>query len=154
MTDKEQRDKEIEEFQEYCKQQYPILQEKEKNFNRSAIKTWKESYEYWHNIRITMLIFNDTITDRKYSMAEYYRDAMRLCVECLEESKNISKEIHKKWYDYFACMNMDFVGEAHCKVGTPYYPTYEYLAEGEEKKIWEEIIELGSQYYELKPENI
>lgn len=154
MTNKELWDEKIEKFEEYCKRQYPILQEKERNFDREGIKTWKESWEYWHNIRIIMLIFYDTISDREFRTVEYYRDAMKLAIECLKESKNISEEIHKKWFEYFSCCSMDFVGEAHCKIGTPYYPKYGKLAEGEEKKVWEEICELGHQYWELSPNKL
>jgi hypothetical protein len=147
----EKQNKELEKYVEYCKEQYPILEEKERTFDRAGIKTWKQSWEYWHNIRITMTIFYDSIHDRGHSMAPYYRDVMKLAIECLTESKNISEEIHERWHDYFATCNMDFVGEANCKIGTPYFPKFEELAVGEEKKIWEEIVELGNQYWDLMP---
>ena len=46
---------------------------------------------------------------------------------------------------------MDTVGEAHCKIGTKYYPQYGALAVGEEKKQYEEIIELGHKFWDLYP---
>ena len=159
MTDQEKKEiiekqnKEIEEFKEYCRQQLPILQEQERNFDRSTIKTWEDSKKYWR-LRETIMIFNDMIIKRKYYPSEYYRDCMKLVVECLEHSKTVSEEIQANWYEHHACMEMDFVGEAHCKVGTQYFPRYGELAVGEEKKIWEEVIELGYRFHKLRPELI
>ncbi len=147
----EEQDKELEKFNEYCQQQLPILREQERNFDRSSIKTWEDSKKYWR-LRETIMIFNDVVTERKYnSEAEYYRDCMQLAVECLEQSKTISEEIQANWYEKHACMETDFVRAAHCKVGTQYFPTYGELAVGEEKKIWEEVIELGYRFHKLRP---
>lgn len=69
-------------------------------------------------------------------------------------AKTISPEVHAWAYDKYACTEMDFVGEAYCKVGTQYFPRYGDLAVGEEKQIWEEVIELGNRFHELRPEKI
>ena len=151
MTDQETRNKEMAEFKEHCRKELPLLILQEEAFDTSSIKTWEDSKKYWR-LREHIMIFNDMICERKYPLAEYYRECMTLAVECLEQSKTISKEIQSRWYEYHMCMKMDFYGEANCKIGTEFYPKHEYLAEGEEKEIWEEIVELGYKFSQLRPE--
>ena len=45
-------------------------------------------------------------------------------------------------------------GEAHCKVGTQYYPQYDNLAVGDEKEQYEEIIKLGYKFWDLCPKEL
>ena len=159
MTDQEKReiiekqDKQIAEFEEYCRRELPVLRLQEKAYVLSEIKSLEDTKKYWR-LRETIMIFEDTITEAKYYPSEYYRVCMKLAMECLNHAKTISPEVHAWAYNKYVCMEMDFVGEAHCKVGTQYFPRYEDLAVGEEKQIWEEVIELGSQFHELRPEKI
>ena len=148
MTDKENMDKEIEDFKEYCRRELPILRSQEKAYVLSEIKNLEDARKYWC-LREKIMIFEDTVTEAKYYPAEYYRACMKMVIECLTHAKTISPEVHAWACNKYACVKMDFVGEAHCKVGTKYYPRYGDLAVGEEKKIWEEIIELGNRFYYL-----
>jgi hypothetical protein len=66
-------------------------------------------------------------------------------------TKTISPEVHAWACNKYACVKMDFVGEAHCKVGTKYYPRYGDLAVGEEKRFGKKLLnlEIGFIIYEI-----
>jgi hypothetical protein len=153
MTDQEKRDKDVEDFREHCRQQLPILRQQVEGIDPSSIKTWEDCRKYWR-LRETIVIFNDMAIEREYYPAEYYRDCMNLAIECLTHAKTVSKESHERLYEKYFDMRSDFVCEAHCKVGTKYYPRWGKLAEGEEKKIWEEVIELDSKFWDLSPHEL
>ena len=151
MTDQEKRDKDVEDFREHCRQQLPILRQQVAEIDPSSIKTWEECKKYWR-LRETIVIFEDMAIAREYYPSEFYRDCMKLAIERLQHSKTFSKEIQEIWLEKDFYMRTDFTCEAHCKVGTKHYPRYQKLAEGEEKKIWEEVIELDSKYWEVTNE--
>jgi hypothetical protein len=143
---------EMQEYAEYCSLEYPVLEAKEKAFDKAGIKTWRQSWEYWHNIRLTMIILDDPLYDGKYALEEYYRDVMKLGIEILKDSQQkLDEDSQVRWYDYWACTFMDWSGEAHCKLRHQYYPTWGPEPDAESKKIWEEIIELDNQRHELMP---
>lgn len=144
---------EIEEYKKYSQEQLPILLDQKKTFVLSNIKTLKESRAYWH-IRHEILVYESIVTEYKYYPAEYYLQCMRLAVEELEHYKNISEEAWARCYDYYACMKLDFIGEANCAVGTEYYPPYYRSVGEEEKDIWRKVIELGNKCFDLRPDNM
>ena len=149
----EKQDREIAEFKEYCRRELPVLRFQEKAFVLSEIKNREDFRKYWR-LRETIMVYDDMVVEAKYYPAEWYRVCMKLAIECLQHAKTISEEAHVGAYEKYACMEMDFVGEAHCKVGTQYFPRYGELAIGEEKQIWEEVIELGHKFHELRPEKL
>lgn len=149
MTDQEKRTKEMEDFKSWSKIRVVELDEYFKTHSSSDIKTRAEAGKYWH-LRMEQVQLSEVIDKcDNYDLA-----MMRLCIECLEHSKNLSQEIYDWWKDYWGCYVMDVTGEAHCKVGTPYYPRYGKLAEGKEKEEYEEIIELGDKYWRLFPKDL
>lgn len=150
---REEMDRQIAEFKVYCREQLPILKAQEKAYVVSEIKTRDDFRKYWR-LREQILVFEDTIIESKYYPAEWYRACMRHAVEHLKAAKEFSEEVHEHVYEHHACMEMDFCGEAHCKVGTQYFPRYGELAVGEEKEIWEEVLRLGCDYHDLMPRKV
>lgn len=149
MTDQEKRDKEMKEFESQCKIRVAELDEYFKTHKSSDVKTREESGKYWH-LRMEHVQCSHCMQDG-LSMAEWDLDLMKLCIECLEHSKQLSPEMLKRWASYWACFVSDVFGEANCKIGTPYYPRYGKLAEGKEKEEWQEVVDLGCKFWELYP---
>ena len=133
------------EWQEYRKRRGVELDEYFKEHPLVDVKTQADSGKYWH-LQIERYMLATDFNSPTYDLG-----GMKLCIECMEHSKTLSNEVLKHWAHYWACYQMDVVGEAHCKVGTPYYPRCGELAVGKEKEEWEEIIKLGHKFWELYP---
>jgi hypothetical protein len=133
------------EWQEYRKKRSIELDEYFKDHHLVDVKTRADSGKYWH-LQIERYMFATDFTSPTHDLG-----LMKMCIECMEHSKTISEEVLKHWTHYWSCFVSDTVGEAHCKVGTQYFPRYGELAVGKEKEEYEEIIKLGCRFWELYP---
>lgn len=145
-----EQEKQIAEFKVYCAEQLPTLRIQERAYVPSEIRNLEDFRKYWR-LRETIMLFEDMTKEPKYYPAEWYRACMRHAVEHLKAAKAFSEEAHERVYEQHICMEMDFCGETHCKVGTQYFPRMGELAVGEEKEIWEEVLKLGYEFHDLMP---
>jgi hypothetical protein len=102
--------------------------------------------KYWH-LRGEYVTLYYTVNE--LSMEDWNLDYMKLCIECLQYYRENSIEELTHWKSYWMPFVMDSCGEAHSRVGTPFYTTREKLAVGTTKEKLEQIIELAHKVYDI-----